>query len=275
MTDFRATFFLLLALVGAGCQSAAGPSAASSSKVTLADSRDDEDVYTRQNLNDEDEAPPPNFAIRALDATGTRIGNFFMGIGGKISRTYRWFQGDRPGAAARDMENSDSADRRRQGINGLLEYDFTRHEPYTTRYRQIAEFDTEATVRATAIRASNRSRDAKARPLFVRALIDRSEMVRLEGAKALVHLPDPSAVAPLLKIADNREESRDVRIAAVDALKHYRTPAVARALVAALNERDFSIAWQARRSLRYLTGRDYRYDDGAWLAYFTGPDKPF
>jgi hypothetical protein len=42
-----------------------------------------------------------------------------------------------------------------------------------------------------------------------------------------------------------------------------------------LQAREFGVAWQARRSLRRITGRDLRYDDAAWLAYLTGPHKPF
>ena len=50
---------------------------------------------------------------------------------------------------------------------------------------------------------------------------------------------------------------------------------VARALVNTLGSRDFGVAWQSRQTLRSLTGRDLRYDEAAWLAYLTGPEKPF
>ena len=53
-------------------------------------------------------------------------------------------------------------------------------------------------------------------------------------------------------------EPRDVRIAAADALKHYRSIDVGRALVDTLDSRDFGVAWQSRRSLIRLTGRDLR-----------------
>ncbi len=265
---------LLLAPLAIGCQHSSPPAPGTTS-ANMADSRDDDATYVNSNLNDDDEAPPKNFAVRTLDETSSSMGSFFWGIGHKISTTYYWFKGDRPASAAREMEDADSADKRREGINRLMTYDFATGPIYTRRYRQIAQFDPEATVRATAVRAANRARDPKSPPIFVRALNDKSDLVRLEGCKGLVHQPDPSAISPLLSLLTDREESRDVRIAAADALKHYRTPPVARALIAALNERDFSIAWQARRSLRYLTGRDYGYNDGAWLAYFTGPEKPF
>jgi hypothetical protein len=50
---------------------------------------------------------------------------------------------------------------------------------------------------------------------------------------------------------------------------------VARGLVNTLNGRDFSVAWQARKSLTRMTGSDYAYDESAWLNYLTGPGRPF
>jgi len=266
--------FLLVAGFALGCQEGGRAATTSSPTVPMADSHDD-DVYTRDNLNENDEERPRNFALRAMDSTDAAVSSFFSGITHRVIKTYKYLRGERPSNYARMMEDPESPDHRREGINGLLEYDFTKKDPYTKRYRQIGQFDPDATARATAVRASNRCRDARATTVFVRALTDKSELVRLEGAKGLVHQPDPAAVAPLLTVAAGREENHDVRIAAIDALKHYRQPAVARALIAALNDRDFAIAWQSRRSLRYLTARDYRYDDGAWLAYFTGPERPF
>ena len=99
--------------------------------------------------------------------------------------------------------------------------------------------------------------------------------MRLEAAKALANLPDPAAADPLVKLVSNADEDRDVRVAAAQALNHYKKLEVARALTSRLNERDFSVAWQARRSLRRLTGKDFRYNEAAWLEYIAGPEKPF
>ncbi len=182
--------------------------------------------------------------------------------------------GDTPGRYARLMEDSTDGDRRRIGVNGLVERDFARKPPYTTRYQQIAEHDPDPLVRATAVRALNRARDRSSTPLFVKILSDDNEWVRLEAVKALINMPDASAVSPLQKMLNRSGEERDVRIAAAEALKHYRTPEVARTLVTQLGERDFGIAWQAHRSLKRLTGRDLHYDESAWLNYLNGSDKP-
>jgi hypothetical protein len=109
----------------------------------------------------------------------------------------------------------------------------------------------------------------------VAALSESEWLVRLEAAKALVNLPDPDAVRPLLDILGNENEQLDVRIAAADALQHYRSLEVGRMLVGALQERSFGIAWQARRSLIAMTRHDLGYDQGQWLNYLTGPERPF
>jgi HEAT repeat protein len=88
-------------------------------------------------------------------------------------------------------------------------------------------------------------------------------------------VPDEAASDELLKVVNNAQEQRDVRIAAADALRYYRKLEVARGLVNTLNGRDFSVAWQARKSLTRMTGSDYAYDESAWLNYLTGPGRPF
>ena len=50
----------------------------------------------------------------------------------------------------------------------------------------------------------------------------------------------------------NQTEQKDVRIAAAEALRHYRQINVARVLAGTLVGRDFGIAWQSRWSLRIL-----------------------
>jgi HEAT repeat protein len=111
--------------------------------------------------------------------------------------------------------------------------------------------------------------------VFLSALEERNENVRLEAAKALANVPDASAVGPLIRHMENPEENVDVRIACADALRQYPTSEVAQALVRALRDRNFGISWQARKSLQLMTGHDFRYDTVAWLNYLGGTNKPF
>ncbi len=182
--------------------------------------------------------------------------------------------------AVRLMNDPASADARREGVADLVtRFPAGRRPPYPGRYHDLALHDPDFIVRAMAIRALNICRDPSATPIFIAALDDDHENVRLEGAKALANVPDPLAVPGLLRLARGlREgrieghpialaEDRDVRIAAADALRHYPTLDVERTLVGFLNETEFAIAWQSRQSLIALTGRDLRYDEGAWYDY--------
>jgi len=194
--------------------------------------------------------------------------------------------GNTPEKNARMMEDPASADQRRDGMLFLVDHDFGKHPPYTTRYQQIAQKDSDPLVRATAVRTLNVARDKTATKVFISALSDPSPLVRLEGAKALYRLPDPEAAEKLLEVATNdgsrfspddtrrQGENKDVRIAAIEALQHYRRLDIARPLVSLLNQKDFGIAWQTRRTLKRMTGKDLNYDESAWLNFITGPSKP-
>jgi HEAT repeat protein len=192
----------------------------------------------------------------------------------QIQNVTNYFRGNTPGKAARMMEDATYPDSRRAGIAALAKQDFAHREPYTTRYRQIFQTDEDPLVRAQAIRALNVSRDIEAGDLFLKALSDPDPLVRLEGAKALNNIPNEAATDALLRLLNSPEENQDVRIAAAAALRYYARRDVARALVGALDERSFGIAWQARRSLKRITGVDYAYDDAAWLEYISNPTQP-
>jgi hypothetical protein len=173
------------------------------------------------------------------------------------------------------MEDTYFPDERREGINDLVKRDFGKREPYTKRYEQIAQFDNDWLVRATAIRALNRARHRESTPIFIKALNDPNEQVRLEACKAFVHMPDDAAVTPLGAVGAERRGKPRRSHRRAEALQHYRSLEVARALANTLAGRDFGVAYQAHQTLTLITGRDLRYDEAAWLAYLTGPEKPF
>jgi hypothetical protein len=185
-----------------------------------------------------------------------------------------------PSRYALMMNDTTSPDARRKGLLELVERPYGGKPPYTERYVQIATETgpggamTDSLLRASAIRGLNRSREAGHTDLFIKGLSDNSDWVRLESAKALNRLPDVAAVPALLGIAGRLDENKDVRIAATEALQHYKRLDVARVLVGMLSDRDFGIAWQANKSLSRLSGQNLGYDDKAWLAYLTGPAKP-
>lgn len=227
--------------------------------------------------DDEDPLPPPApkrpTTVPAQVDTSTPSGLFQEMFIDFPRRVVELASGKTPTNAVLSMESA-LADQRRAGINDLVDRSFGKQAPYTDRYQQIAKFDSDPTVRAIAIRALNRSRDDRATDVFIEALSDEHWIVRLEAAKALSNVPDPRAIGPLLKVLNNPSEQIDVQIAAAEALRHYRSLEVARALVDRLNGHDFGLAWQARQSLRFMTGGDQKYDQSAWLNYLTGPQNP-
>ena len=166
-------------------------------------------------------------------------------------------------------------DHRRSGIVYLSDRPAGRHDPYAKRYMDMPETENDPSVRSMVIRALNRARDKRAISIFLSALDDKNEDIRLEGAKGLANIPAPSATTPLLRHLDDPNENVDVRVACADALRMYRTSEVAQSLVRALRDRNFGVAWQARQSLQLMTGKDFRYDTAAWLTYLSGTNKPF
>ncbi len=160
-------------------------------------------------------------------------------------------------------------DVRREGIMQLVARDYGRTELYVDVYRKMALADPDPMVRATAVRALNISRDASSTPLFVNGLNSDNPMVRLESAKALSNMPNPAAEGPLTRIALDPAADQDLRIAAIDALRHYENLDNQRRLVTLLESSPFGIAYQARESLRRMTGQDLKYNPAAWLALLT------
>jgi hypothetical protein len=238
------------------------------------------EIKTRQNENRARLAGPdsPRHMSRTFFGVDVSGENPLLAIG-HISwslpkRLINFIQGDTPMKAAVAMEDSRSPDHRRIGMMKLITYRFARKEPYTKRYAQIASDPVDYTVRAAAIRALNYSRSRVDVGAFMAGLEDPEATIRLEAAKALANIPIDNS-AP--KLADHltADVNKDVRIASADALRNFKTLEVARQLTGVLGDRDFAVAWQARQSLILMTGRDFRYDDSAWLDYLAKAKNPF
>lgn len=188
-------------------------------------------------------------------------------VGESLRDTMRRLGGASPKylAHARTLASPDSTpDALREALLGLAEYEHGREPPYTEAYAQFARGSQHALVRASAVRALSISRHAESTPLFIELLDDPDMRVRLEAAKALANVPDDAAIEPLIAVATSRDEDIDVRIATVDALKHYESAEARRALVALLEAEEFSLSWQARRSLVTGMKQDHGFDVEAW-----------
>jgi hypothetical protein len=189
-------------------------------------------------------------------------------------RLVGYYSGETPLAAAQDLFDASDPDRRLAGLIYLSKRDWGREGNYLSVYGHMAASDPDELVRAMAVRVLNRSRDHGAVPVLLGALEDKSTLVRVEAGKALANIPDERAVAPLQKHLGDATEDRDVRIACADALREYKALAVAQTLIRQLRDREFAVAWQARRSLRFMLGKDFEYDQAGWLGYLTGAQRP-
>ena len=93
--------------------------------------------------------------------------------------------------------------------------------------------------------------------------------------RSLANIHEPLAMEALIKRLESTDENVDVRVASADALRSYRDIRAATVLIRSLRDRQFGVSWQARKSLKLMTGRDHRYDQAAWLTYLSGTEKPF
>ena len=202
------------------------------------------------------------------------------GMAGSLSQGWELFTADMPkrvmemlqhekfrSAANHLKPGTGDADMRRVALNRIMTNSRGKNLPYTDVYRTTALQDPDAPVRAAAVRALNHVRDVESTSALVVALGDSDQTVRQEAAKALGNLPTPTAEIPLRALVLKSDEPIDTRIAALDALRHYKSLDTQRLLVSQLNSNNFALAWQSRRSLFLQTGSDFRYDEPAWLNY--------
>lgn len=199
----------------------------------------------------------------------------FAGSWDTILRMYYWISGDSPFNAAKALIDPREPDKRRKAVIYLSKREWGREKPYTDYYVDMAKSDPEYMVRAISIRALNRSRIADESALYIKSLEDKNVFVRLEAAKALANMPAEKAFEPLAARLKDANEDIDVRIACADALRNFHKKEAALALVAQLKDRNFSIVWQARWTLKLMTGKDFKYSPADWLNYISASENPF
>lgn len=178
-----------------------------------------------------------------------------------------------PAQAARDVFNPEDPDIRRKAVLVLSGARFGNESPYVQTYRTLLT-DPDPTVRAAALRALGRHGEPTDAPAIAAQLKNPAKNVRWEAAVALQRLHHPPVVPALIQ-AMNQDDHPHVRQVCADALGQYAESRVLQALVGALNDRNFSVAWQASQSLELLTGRDFNLDGGRWLDWLNQTPNPF
>ncbi|MFG0329271.1 MAG: HEAT repeat domain-containing protein [Phycisphaerales bacterium] len=177
-----------------------------------------------------------------------------------------------PSEAASWMFHRDS-EKRRLGISLIANAPFGGEPPYMEVYRE-AVIDTDPMVRAAAALALGLHGEPVDAERLVALLTDDSAIVRVEAAQSLQRLHNPVAIGPLLDRLRNDTES-DVRMAAANALGQYAEPRVVEGLIAALDDESLAVNHHARRSLRFLTGKELGLEPEEWLAWYRASSDPF
>ena len=139
-----------------------------------------------------------------------------------------------------------------------------------------ARGDPDEQVRATAVAVLSRldTEPVKLPQVLQRTAFDVSPMVRETSAVVLHQQPYPWGLDILKKML-TRDESTAVRGRAATALGGYRDPQALQTLIAAVDDEEFEVAFQARNALKTMTGQDFEYDRQAWAQWLQSTDDPF
>lgn len=196
----------------------------------------------------------------------------FTGLGGLVGD----LMPPTPREAASKAFNPYDADLRRDSVTLLSNASFGGESPYLRTYRLLVS-DGDPTVRAACVAALGKHGTVEDVPLILIYLKDDARIVRWEAAKALQRIHHKDAVDPLIQrlVGENKDTSADVRIASACALGQYPQRKVFDALVGALNDDDYSVAMEANKSLRTITGQAFSADGAQWIAWSKGNKNLF
>jgi len=167
-----------------------------------------------------------------------------------------------------------NADQRREAVVELMEKRLGKSDKAVQLFAMLAQTDSDPTVRSAATQALGESGNPSAVEPLARVLANESDVqVRRDAAVALGKVRGPQAVRALLdRLREDRAD--EVRAACARTLGQYRYPGVLQALVAALLSEDFSVVFEARRSLEKLTRKSFESSQ-AWQNWLDKTGEPF
>jgi HEAT repeat protein len=134
--------------------------------------------------------------------------------------------------------------------------------------RQI-QVEPDPLVRQAVIRAIAEFRTPMAQQVLEAGLADEDEMVRVTCCTALGERAEPASVASLAKTL-REDESKDVRLAAAQALGGIKSPEAIQAIAVALDDRDPAMQYVGVQSMKSITGKDYGPDVQIWRQVAAG-----
>ena len=191
------------------------------------------------------------------------------------------------------IENPDP-DRRRQAVENIAKSDMVSEDWAITGFSAIARTDPDPHVRCAAIRALQRSGRPEAAEPLLQILNWRQhrdtvttppdQQVRWDATAVISSLCSWSLIPDalldqtrqtLLRLLDG-DTDQNVRLASARGLGCFPGNLdVVKELIAALDDNNFGVVYEAERSLIKLTGMTFECDPDAWAAWLKAADAPF
>jgi HEAT repeat protein len=188
----------------------------------------------------------------------------------------------------------DDPDQRRKAIWAMAKSDAVAQAWAVKAFQTVARTDPDPQVRCAAIRALGRSGQPGGVETLLMILNWREhagevpyppdDEVRWDATAVLSNLcswglvPEEQkapAKATLLGLLRD-DPNRHVRLEAARGLRYFDgDPEILEGLIAALNEQDFGVVYEAEASLVRLTGETFQYDAEAWRAWLGTSEAPF
>jgi hypothetical protein len=163
--------------------------------------------------------------------------------------------------------NANAADTRRIAIEKLSKTYWINEEKNRDLVAQMTNPAVEKSpvVRSAAVRTLAKLNDPKYFPNIANALKDENATVRFDAADSFELIIYEPAEAELQRLALD-DENEDVRTAACQALKNYRSDETYRTLLRCLEDESFTVRESAHESLVTMTGVDNGRDPTKWVA---------
>lgn len=141
--------------------------------------------------------------------------------------------------------------------------------PYIEQLNVLVRDDSNPVIRAEAVKTLARFRHEAILPGLQLGMEDADPSVRIAACRAWAEIGGTGALQALAE-AIARDDNVDVKTCAAAGLAQFRDPAAVEALGVALNESDPALQYQAMRSLRACTNRDFGNNVTAWREYVAG-----
>lgn len=172
---------------------------------------------------------------------------------------FSWFltgcSGPKPSLASTDPEL------RRQK---LIELGRSRKaKRYLDEFTERLAHDPDSLVRVQAAFYLGKFKYQKAVPFLVKALDDKSEMVREESVRSLGLIADPQAIDSINTVLQN-DSSVNVRRTAAKSLGAIGDPAAVQGLITRLEDEDDGVAFAALKALQEITQQSFGKDIEEW-----------